>query len=149
MADTAGLTPFGPDDRFLRRIRFPDHLKRGIVYWRAFKEKDDVPTLSYTYQDASLRSDPALDAYREYFSRALGGDLPGLLWLSWRALAQQVRPPLPPRHDPDASDPVYGHLHCVTDAPRDKIRMELLAKLVNDRDLGGVLREVVRRTVTG
>jgi hypothetical protein len=96
MADTAGLTPFGPDDRFLRRIRFPDHLKRGIVYWRAFKEKDDVPTLSYTYQDASLRSDPALDAYREYFSRALGGDLPGLLWLSWRALAQQVRPPLPP-----------------------------------------------------
>jgi hypothetical protein len=144
MADPPSLTPFQASDRFLRRVGLPDHMKRRIVHWRAFKEKD--PTLSFTFQDESLRGEASLDRYQNHFSEHLGGNLPGVVWLSFEGLTSRVNPPLVPRQDPNIdSDPVYGHLHCVTDAPRDKEQMQLLAKLVNDDDkFGGILREFVK-----
>jgi hypothetical protein len=119
-------------------------MKRGLVLWRAFKEKD--PTLSFTFQDESLRDDAKLDRYQAHFARFLGGNLPGIVWLSFEGLSSKLSPPLVPRREPNKeADPIYGHLHCVTDAPRKKEHMELLAKLVNDREFGGVLREFVKR----
>ncbi len=142
MAGEFSVTGFRLEDRLLRRVRFKDHMKRGILFWRAFKEKD--PTLSFTLQDQSLLSDKAVDDYQAYFARQLGGDLPGIVWLTVEGLAVRLDPPLPPRRDPDnETDPVYGHLHCVTDAPRDKEQMERMAMLVNSGQWGGVLREVV------
>ena len=140
MAQQLVPATFTAEDRFLRRIRFADHMKHGVLHWRGFKEKD--PTMSLTYQDASLREDSGLDAYRVYFSKAIGGDLPGIVWLSFEGLTSRMNPPLVPRYEPDIElDPVYGHLHCVVDSPQEKDRLQLLAKLVNDGDFGGILRE--------
>ncbi len=71
--------------------------------------------------------------------------MPGILWLSHRGLTQKVTPPLFPLPDPDLSDQVYGDLHCSTEAPHDKNHMELLAKLVNDRQDAGILHEFEKR----
>ncbi len=146
MADQPCLTPFQASDRFLRRVGFSDHMKRRIVHWKAFKEKD--PTLSFTFQDESLSSETSLDQYQTYYSRSefFGGNLPGIVWLSFEGLFSRVSPPLVPRQDPNIEeDPAYGHLHCVTDAPRDREQMQILAKLVNDDDeFGGILREFVK-----
>lgn len=135
----------GPGDKFIRRVRFADHIKRGIVHWKAFKEKDEVLTLSFTFQNEELLADSAITAYQQYFSRMIGGDLPGLLRLWFEGLATILAPPLPPRYEPDPEDEAYGHLHCCTDKPRDKKHMEQLAKLINDGDLGEVLRVAVRK----
>lgn len=143
MADHPPLTPFQASDRFLRRVGLPDHMKHRVVHWRAFKEKD--PTLSFTFQDESLRSAASLGRYQSHFSKHLGGNLPGIVWLSFEGLSSRVSPPLVPRQDPNIElDPVYGHLHCVTDVPRDKEQMQILAKLVNDDEFGGILREFVK-----
>ncbi len=146
MADQPLLTPFQPSDRFLRRVGFSDHITRGgMLIWKAFKERD--PTLSFTFQDETLRSDANLDRYQAYYSRSefFNGNLPGIVWLSFEGLSLRVAPPLVPRQDPNIEeDPTYGHLHCVTDAPRDKAHMQILAKLVNDAEFGGILREFVK-----
>jgi hypothetical protein len=144
VVESSGLT-LGPGDRFLRRIRFPDQIKRGIVRHRAFLEPDHIPTLSFSLQNEELTEDSAIEAYREYFSRSMEGDLVGLVWLSYEALTVELRPPLPPRGAPDDSDPVYGHLHCVTDKPLDKKHRDALAKLVTDGKVGGILRECVKK----
>ena len=114
------------------------------MFWRAFKEKE--PTLSFTFQDEVLRTPAGLGAYQAHFSKLIGGTRPGIVWLSYEGLTTRLSPQLVPRHAPDTeSDPVYGHLHCVTDAPHEKAQMELLAKLVNDGQFGGVLREFVNK----
>jgi hypothetical protein len=119
-------------------------MRRGLVLWRAFKEK--APTLSFTFQDGSLRNEIGLDRYRAHFAKFLDGNLPGIVWLSFEGLSSKLSPPLVPRREPDEeTDAIYGHLHCVTDAPFDKRHMQLLAKLVNDREFGGILREFVKR----
>ena len=60
------LTHFVDTDQFLRRVRFPDHFKRDMLFWRAFKDKD--VRMSWTYRDARLMNDDGLDAYHAYFS---------------------------------------------------------------------------------
>jgi hypothetical protein len=133
-----GLRPFVGEDQFLRRVLLPDHLKRGIVRWRTFKDKD--PRLSLTFRDEALCTDAGLDAYHHYFSESAGAVLPGILWFSFLGLTQRIAPALEPSHDPDSADPVYGHLHCSTERPRDKPHMELLAKLVNDGEYAGIAK---------
>ncbi len=145
MADPPSLTPFQASDRFLRRVGYADHLRNRVLFWRAFKERES--TLSFTFQDESLRNETSLDQYQTYYSRStfFGGNLPGIVWLSFEGLFSRVSPPLVPRQDPNIEeDPAYGHLHCVTDAPRDKAQMQILAKLVNDNEFGGILREFVK-----
>lgn len=144
MAEHANVMSFQAGDRFLRRVRFADHLRRGVVHWRAFKDDDE--TLSLTFQDDSLKGNAAILDYQEHFSAAIGGDLPGLLWFSFDGLTSRLDPPLPPRHDPDSSDSRYGHLHCSTDKPRDRAHMQLLQKLVNDGEFAGVLFRFVKRS---
>ena len=144
MADQPVLTPFRPNDRFLRRVGLPGQIKRGLVRWQAFKKTDS--TLSFTFQDESLRDEASLDRYQAHYARFVDGNLPGIVWLSFEGLSSKLSPPLVPRREPDKeTDPIYGHLHCVTDAPSDNGHMQLLAKLVNDRDFGGILREFVKR----
>lgn len=147
MAQSPVVADFRHDDRFLRRVGLPGQIKKGLVHWRAFKAGTGEETLSFTFQDQPLCDPAELDKYRAHFAKVIGGNKPGILWLSFEGLALKLVPPLPPRWDPDLSaDPVYGHLHCVTDAPRDKQHMELLAKLVNDGDFGGLLYEFVKAT---
>ena len=138
MAETPGVNAFRDEDQFLRRIACPDHVKRLLLAWRAFKDRD--PRLSFTLRDASLVTHDSLDEYRRYIAdKYLGGTLPGICWLSFRGLVRELDPPLPPGHDPDPSDSVYGHLHCSTDSPKDKPHMEKMAKLVNDGEFGKLL----------
>jgi hypothetical protein len=145
MVEAPRVGAFRDGDRFLRRIRLPDHIRRGLVYWRGFKDKGS--RLSFTFQDESLSSDVGLDAYRRYVAeKYMSGDLPGICWLSYHGLVSRLDPALEPQHDPDSTDFVYGHLHCSTAQPRDKEHMEKMAKLVNDGDYGGLLRDYVRAT---
>jgi hypothetical protein len=131
-------------DKFLRRVGLPGQVKRGVLSWRAFNDRD--ATFSLTFQDEGLCGEVGLTAYQEHFSGFIGGNLPGLFWLLFEGLTTKLSPPLPPRYDPDSSDETYGHLHCCTEKPHNRDHMELLAKLVNDGDNGGVLREFVKRT---
>lgn len=137
MAETKGVNGFCDEDQFLRRIAFPDHVKRGLLFWRAFKER--APSLSWTLKDESLLTNDALNAYRRHYSASIPSGLPGLCWLSFRGLPRELNPPLVPCRDPDRSDPVYGHLHCSTPSPTDKSHMEKMAKLVNDGVYGRLL----------
>ena len=136
---------FDDATHFLRRVKFRDHInKRGLLHWRAFKDGD--PRMSLTYRDESLRTEDAIKAYQRYFSDPNGGTLLAILWLTFLGLTREVQPPLEPQYDPDSTEPVYGHLHCSTPAPRDKPHMELLAKLVNDGQFAGVLRSFSNQT---
>lgn len=133
----APLTTFAPQDEFLRRVRLRDHVKKGLVHWRAFKDNDI--RMSWTYRDETLKSDQGIDAYHEYFSELVGEPLPAILTFSCLGLGS-IQPPLLPMHDPDPEDRKYGHLHCSTDSPRDKPHREMLAKLVNDGVHARILR---------
>lgn len=137
MAEPA-LTRFADNDEFLRRVRLPDHIKNGMLQWRAFKDND--PRMSFTFRDEDLQTDIGLDAYHAYFSEQVGVPLPAILRFTFHGLTRCVDPPLQPRHDPDPSDQRYGRLHCSTEAPHDKAHRELLAKLVNDGMYAGIAR---------
>ncbi|MGD2110376.1 MAG: hypothetical protein PVI86_13425 [Phycisphaerae bacterium] len=138
MAESA-LKAFVDEDQFLRRVRFYDHLKHNLVHWRAFKDND--PQFSLTFRDESLRSEEGLDAYHEYFSRGVGETLPAILWFAFFGLTRCIEPPLEPQHAPDRiTDPVYGHLHCLTERPHGKPHMQVLAKLVNDGNHAGIAK---------
>lgn len=143
MAEPA-LMRFADKDEFLRRVRFPDHIKvdRDEIRWKAFKGKD--VRISLTYRDETLQSDTAIDEYHAYFSELVGETLPVILRFTFYGLTKCVDPPLEPRYDPDSKDPKYGHLHCSTDAPRGKPHMELLAKLVNDGQHAGIVRHYAK-----
>lgn len=137
------LKRFTENDEFLRRVRFEDHFRRGLLWWRAFKDSD--PRMSLTFRDETLKTDTELDAYYAYFSELVGERLPAILWFTFRGLTREISPPLEPRYCPDANDAVYGHLHCSCDAP-DKPLMQLLAKLVNDAVHAGIARRYVKRS---
>lgn len=139
MAEASRLEPFSDQDRFLRRIAFKNHVKGGIVHWRAFKERE--LTLSLTFQDDALKIASELDRYQRYF-RLFSGDLPGICRIDYFALTVVVEPPLPPRLKRDEKDEKYGFLHCVIDSPT-KVQMELLAKIVSDGANGRLLLEFI------
>lgn len=144
------LTHFAEQDEFLRRvgydnhIRFDNHIKRDVIRWRAFKVKE--VRMSLTFRDKELHSDTGLDAYHEYFSRRFRTIIPAILWFSFYGLTRGIDPPLEPEHDPDPNDLTYGHLHCSTSAPHDRPHMEVLAKLVNDREHAGIVRHYTSRS---
>lgn len=126
MGDQAGVVSFTTDDRFLRRVSKAGSIKRGAVGAGAFQDKH--PTLSFTLQDAVLKDPAGLDRYQR--DKALpSGDLPGICALTFHDLTESVKPPLPPRHEPDRADTKYGHLHCCTDRPIDDDHRDNLAKL--------------------
>ncbi|MHC4696879.1 MAG: hypothetical protein ACYTFA_09065 [Planctomycetota bacterium] len=129
---------FDDDDEFLRRVRFKDHVKRGLLLWKAFKDKGI--RMSLTFRDVVLQTDVGLDAYQEYFSRLIGENIPAILSFTFHGLTRRIEPPLEPQHDPDPSDTKYGDLHCSTERPRDRAHMDRLAKLVNDGAHAGIAR---------
>lgn len=126
---------------FLRRVLLKNQInKSGLLHWRAFNDGD--PRMLLTYRNNDLRTDLGVRNYHAFFSERVGTALPAILWLSFVGLTQQIEPPLEPQSEPDNTDPVYGHLHCSTPAPSDKPHMQLLAKLVNDGQFGGVLLRI-------
>jgi hypothetical protein len=137
MAEPA-LMLFADKDEFLRRVDWHSRFKRDVLLWKAFN--DQHPRMSWTFRNGTLKSDAALDAYHAYFSERFGESLPAILWFTFHGLTRRIVPPLEPQLDPDSDDPMYGHLHCSTDALRDKEHRERLAKLVNDGVHAGIAR---------
>lgn len=141
MGDQPTLKPFLPEDSFLRRVGTKRYLKDGLVSRDAFRPRNAEASLSFTWQDESLRSEEALDEYQRHNALPQSGDLPGLCRLTYHDLTVSLSPPLPPRHEPDDADPRFGHLHCATDLPRDELHMEKMAKLATRN---GLVRLFVR-----
>ena len=137
------LREFVDEDEFLRRVRYPDHFKRGVLLWRAFKKEG--AQMSWTLRNDDLRTDVGLDAYHAHFSELVGEKLPAILWFSFYGLTRGIDPPLEPKHDNDPDDLKYGHLHCSTSAPHDREHMEVLAKLVNDGKHAGIAGRYMSR----
>lgn len=143
MGDEASVATFAPDDNFLRRISKRGNIKEGVVHAGAFD--DGHSTLSFTLQDGNLRTEAGIDEYHR--DKALpSGDLPGIICLSFHDMTEAVRPPLPPRREPDPEDEKYGHLHCCTDRPEDEAQRDQLAKLATRN---GVVRQLVRKKKAG
>lgn len=141
MGDQTSLGPFVAEDSFLRHIdrkRYiadDDTLSREI-----FKPRAHEPSLSFTYQDAGLKTSGGLDEYQR--RKALPSkDLPGICRLTFYDLTVALEPPLPPRGERNPDDTEYGHLHCSTDPPRGDVHMEKMAKLATRN---GVARRFVR-----
>lgn len=133
--------PFQPTDPFLRRVDRRKWLtKNGVVAAGAFLPREGETSISFTFQDENLRLPPSLDTYWRA-NRLPSGDLPGLCTLTQHDLAEELESPLPPRHQPDPEDTVYGHLHCVTDCPT-ATQAEQMALLATRN---GVLRDLQRR----
>lgn len=120
------LDPFRDSDPFLRHVDRKNRIRNGIVTYDAFLDCHE--TLSFTYQDDTLRTDAALVQYQRA-KELLHGDLPGLCKLIFRDLTVELVPPLPPRHDPDRTDKRYGHLHCCTDRPSNDDQRRQMASL--------------------
>ncbi|MEW6249309.1 MAG: hypothetical protein AB1716_01580 [Planctomycetota bacterium] len=129
MADLPGLGPFDPRSTFLRRLDRKRLVSAdGVVSWGAFAPRPAEFSLSFTYECSGLRSAMSLEVYRR--AKVLpSGDLPGLCRLSLDDLTARLKPPLPPRSEPDSKDELYGRLHCVTDLPVNQAHMEAMAKL--------------------
>ena len=140
-----GATPIGPfaaHDSFLRRISRPSAAKKdGTVGRRAFEARQNETSLSFTFQDETLKSSDGLDAYH-IASKLPSGDLPAICFLTNDDLCVQLAPPLPPWHAPDPQDSAYGHLHCSTDLPVDQLHKEKIAWLATRN---GLLRTFRRR----
>lgn len=138
MGAKANLEPFAPEDGFLRRIVWPQHIKRGFVHWRVFK--DNHPTLSFTYRNDELKTRDGLDLY-QVRTVLPSGDLPGICVLTFLDLTCLLEPPLEPRQEVDIEDEYYGEIHCVTDQPVDKAQRQEMAKLATKHQ--DILRSVV------
>lgn len=140
MGDQASLDPFVAEDSFLRRIDKKRYIAEGIIPWNVFDPRKNELTLSFTLRDERLETDEGLAKYRS--DKALpSGDLPGICMLTFDDLTRGIKPPLPPRADHDHSDEIYGHLHCITDRPRDFDHAEKMAKLATQN---GVLLPFVK-----
>ncbi len=126
---------FQTSDSFLRHLDRKNRLTPdGLISAKAFEARTSESTLSFTYQCDSLKNTDDLDKYQK--SKELpSGDLPGLCKLTFKDLSITLKPPLPPRFDPNHSDPQYGHLHCATDLPRDVLHREAMAKLASNNGL--------------
>ena len=141
MGNQTSLGPFVAEDSFLRRIDRKRHaMADGLVSPEVFKPRAKESSLSFTYQDEQLKTGEGLNEYHE--ARALpSSDLPGICSLPFYDLSEAIDPPLPPRPEIDRADEKYGHLHCITDCPRDHLQMEQMAKLASRN---GLLRPFVR-----
>lgn len=129
--------PFVAEDCFLRRVSKKRCIRGGIVTWEAFYDLHS--TLSFTYQAEILQNEESIDQYQR--DKALpSGDLPGLCRLSFEDLTVSLDPPLPPRRRRVRGDEKYGHLHYVTNCPKNRIHRESMAKLATRN---GVVREFV------
>jgi hypothetical protein len=141
VGDQPSLGRFVAGDSFLRHIDRRRHIAGdGTIAWGVFKPRSSELSLSFTYRDEALKMERVLDEYQQ--DKMLPhGDLPGICYLSFYDLTESLDPPLPPRSEPYPADEKYGHLHCITDIPRDEIHMEKMAKLATRN---GVLRPFVR-----
>lgn len=139
MGVESSLGPFANEDSFLRRFLKRGLIKDGTVSAEAFEDKHE--TLSFTFQDDGLRTDHGLNDYHSA-KELPSGDLPGLCKLTFHDLTVTLRPPLPPRPDPDPQDDEYGHLHCCTDQPSSDAQRTLMARLAERH---GVVRPFVRK----
>lgn len=137
--DSEGVGCFSDTDRFIRRVCFSNQIKRRVVAWQAFRDRNGP--LSLTYQDETLQTSQAIDAYQAH-RKFKDGTLPGLLLVSYGALTKRVQPPLEPTFVEDKDDPVYGHLHYETPSPNES-QCRQLAKIVMDGAEGAVLRHVI------
>jgi hypothetical protein len=129
-----GVVAFVSDDSFLRRIDRKRYVSDGAISADAFGPRTSETTLSFTHRDAPLKHEGALGKY-QHNNRLPSGDLPGVCFLTLHDLTSALEPPLPPRLEVDQSDPIYGHLHCVTDCPRDHVHREKMAKLATSNGL--------------
>jgi len=108
------------DEQFIRRFSKKSAVKKDRqVLPAAFEPRIDERGLSFTLRDETLQSREALLRYRTYFQIQKSGDLPGLCFLTYANLTQGLQPPLPPRYSEYETDPVYGHLHHLTDLPNE------------------------------
>lgn len=126
MGVQASLGAFVAEDSFLRHVKWKGYIKGGTVSHRVFKDQHE--TLSFTYQDETLRTDEGLDEYQRD-KQFESGDLPGLCMLTFHDLTISLQPPLPPRPDPVPDDEKYGHLHCCTHRPEDDVQRRQMAHL--------------------
>lgn len=118
------------DSWFLRRINFPNLVRRGEVDRGVFKPRKTDLTSSYTLQNERLQTTEGLYHYRlKWTTREQV--VPGLCRLSY---ADLDRASLPPRHDPDPTDPEYGELHCSTDLP-SREQQVILAKRASENGI--------------
>ena len=139
MGTRTALGPFVAEDSFLRHADRKRHIRDGTVSPDVFW--DNHQTLSFTYQDAGLRSEEGLDQYQRD-KELPHGDLPGLCKLTFHNLTVELQPGLSPRSDPVPQDENYGHLHCCTDRPTDDVQRRRMAHLA---ERNGVVREFVPR----
>ncbi len=132
------LGPFVAEDSFVRHVDRRRRIKpNGTVSYKVFKDKHE--TLSFTCQNAVLRTEDGLDRYQRD-KQFESGDLPGFCRLTLHDLTVKLEPPLPPRPDPVPEDEKYGHLHCCTDRPTDDDQREVMAHLAT---LNGIVRPFV------
>ncbi len=142
MGDEARVGLFVADDSFLRHIdKKRLVMSNGLLSHEVFKPREGEPSLSFTYQDANLRTQRGLDQYQQD-KVLLHGDLPGICKLTFDDLTESLKPPLPPHLEVNDSDKWYGHLHYVTDCPLNESHMEQMAKLASRH---GLLRAFVKR----
>lgn len=134
MGSRQGVVTFVSDDSFLRRIDRKRYVSDGTISADVFGPHTSETTLSFTYRDPCLKQESALGEYQDN-NRLPSGDLPGVCFLTLHDLTSALEPPLPPRLEDDESDPIYGHLHCVTDCPRDHLHREKMAKLATSNGL--------------
>ena len=139
MGNATGLGSFCADDGFLRRSK-RKLVRDGLVAWQVFDPREIDRTLSFTFQNDNLKTQQGIERF-QLDKMLKSGDLPGICLLTFGDLTKKLKPPLPPRYEPDEEDEKYGHLHCVTDLPRDQDHMRLLATLATDN---GVVRDFVR-----
>lgn len=137
MGDVTGQCVFQSLDFFLRRTSKKRLMKDGIISWEAFR--DDHPTLSFTFQSSTLKTEAALTEYQAA-KKLPSGDLPGICKLSYENLAVELVPHLPPRWDDDKTDVEYGKLHCSTDRPND-VQCKIMSEMASRH---GVVRDFVK-----
>jgi hypothetical protein len=108
------------DEQFIRRFAKTTAVKKDrVVLPAAFEPRVEEAALSFTFRDETLQSREALLRYRHHFEIQPSGTLPGLCFLTYANLTEGLQPPLPPRYSDDETDPVYGHLHHLTDLPSE------------------------------
>lgn len=131
---------FVDNDSFIRRTKGKNHIRNGVIKPAAFS--DNHETLSLTYRNELLCTIEGVDEYQRKNQLPVSGDLPGLCMLTHHNLTKELNPPRPPRHEPEQTDPKYGHLHCVIDRPEDENHRSLMAFLAEKNT--DLIRELVK-----
>ncbi len=130
------------DRQFIRRFSKKNEVKNRQVLAAAFAPRGDERTLSFTLRDKTLQSRDALLRFRNHFEIRPSGDLPGLCFLTHANLAEDLRPPLPPRYREDERDPVFGKLHHETDLPNETQQNQMATQATQN---GLLLPAIIRK----